>query len=50
MKQLVILIDSGDTLVDESTQTFDQNGDVLSAKLIPGAREALSICVPQVIA
>lgn len=41
MKQLVILIDSGDTLVDESTQTFDQNGDVLSAKLIPGAREAL---------
>lgn len=41
MKQLIILIDSGDTLVDEGSQTFDENGDVLSARLIPGAREAL---------
>lgn len=41
MKQLVILIDSGDTLVDEGSQTFDANDDVLSAQLIPGAREAL---------
>lgn len=41
MKQLVILIDSGDTLVDEGTERYDAQGDVLSAQLIPGAREAL---------
>lgn len=41
MKQLVILIDSGDTIVDEGSEAHDANGDVLSAQLIPGAREAL---------
>ena len=41
MKKLIILIDSGDTLIDEGSQTFDANGDVLTARLIPGAREML---------
>ncbi len=39
--QLVILIDSGDTLIDESTQVFDDNGDVVTAELMPGAKQAL---------
>lgn len=41
-KKLIIFIDSGDTLIDESTQVFAENGDVLSAELFPGAREALN--------
>lgn len=40
-KDLVIFIDCGDTLADESTQIFDENEVVQSAELIPGAREML---------
>lgn len=41
-KKLVVFIDCGDTLVDESTQKMAFNGDVLSAKMIPGAYEMLT--------
>ena len=34
-----VMIDSGDTMVDESTETFDADGYVVSADLIPGALE-----------
>lgn len=40
-----VLIDSGDTLVDEGTEVFDADGYVIAAELIPGALamiEALS--------
>ncbi len=40
-KDLIVFLDSGDTLVDESTQIFAQNGDVISAELFEGAREVL---------
>lgn len=36
-KKLIIFFDSGDTIVDESTETRDEEGIVLSADLIPGA-------------
>lgn len=41
MKNLIIFIDSGDTLVNESTEIRDANGDVVKADLIPGAKDAL---------
>lgn len=41
MKQWIVFTDSGDTLVDETTQVFDERGIVLRAELIPGARELL---------
>ena len=41
MKDLILCFDCGDTLVDEGTQVFDTNGDVLSAQPFPGALEAL---------
>lgn len=40
-KELVVFIDCGDTIVDESTQVFAENGDVLKADLIPGSGEML---------
>ncbi|NLG26137.1 MAG: HAD family hydrolase [Clostridiales bacterium] len=40
-RRLIVLIDSGDTLIDESTEVRDENGDVRCARLIPGAKEAL---------
>lgn len=36
---LAVLLDSGDTLVDEGTEIKDANGVVLQASLIPGASE-----------
>jgi FMN phosphatase YigB (HAD superfamily) len=36
-----VFLDSGDTLVDEATQVFDENGIVLKAGLIPGAGELM---------
>ena len=36
---LAILIDCGDTLVDEATEVKDHSGASLRAELIPGARE-----------
>ena len=41
MKKWVVFLDSGDTLVDETTQEFDERGAVLRARLIPGALELL---------
>ncbi len=40
-KKWILCFDCGDTLVDETTQVFDENGDVLSATPLPGALEAL---------
>lgn len=40
-KDLILFIDSGDTLVDESTEIRDDNGVVIEAQLFPGAGEAL---------
>src|SRR5512146_62196 len=36
---LAVFLDSGDTLIDEATQVFDEDGVVLKAGLIPGAGE-----------
>ena len=41
MKELILCFDCGDTLVDEATQVFNDNEDVLRADPIPGALEAL---------
>ncbi|OZB94405.1 HAD family hydrolase [Paenibacillus sp. XY044] len=38
-KKLIVFLDSGDTLVDESTEVRDEDGIVVSAELIPGAAE-----------
>lgn len=43
MKEWIVFLDSGDTLVDETTQVFDERGVVLRAQLIPGARELLEV-------
>ena len=40
-KGLIIFIDSGDTLVDESTEIRDEEGVVTEAQLFPGAGEAV---------
>lgn len=39
MKIAAVLLDSGDTLVDEGSQVFGEGEVVLRAELIPGARE-----------
>lgn len=42
MKKLVIFIDSGDTLVEEATEVYEGNTElVLSAELRPGAKELI---------
>lgn len=41
-KILAILLDCGDTLIDEGTEIKDENGATITADLIPGAREALA--------
>lgn len=41
MEKRIVFTDSGDTLVDETTQVFDDRGIVLRAELISGARELL---------
>jgi len=40
-KELILFIDSGDTLVDESTEIRDEKEVVTRAGLFPGAKEAL---------
>ena len=40
-KNLIIFTDSGDTIIDESTQIFDERGIVTRAEFIPGAGEVL---------
>jgi len=41
LKDLIVFIDSGDTLVDESTEIRDETGVVVEAELLPGAADAL---------
>ncbi len=41
MKKLTICLDCGDTIVDEDSQVFAENGDVLSAEPITGSVEAI---------
>lgn len=41
-KELIVFIDCGDTIVDESTQVFAGSGDVLRADFIPGAGQMLT--------
>ncbi|MFC3746039.1 HAD family hydrolase [Paenibacillus sp. GCM10012306] len=40
-KKLIIFFDSGDTIVDESTEIRDEEGIVLGADLIPGAETTI---------
>lgn len=40
-KRLILFTDSGDTIIDEGTQVYDERGIVTSAGLIPGAGEVL---------
>lgn len=41
MAKIIIFIDSGDTLIDESTEVRDDRGIVQVAELIPGAKQML---------
>nr|WP_296461495.1 glycoside hydrolase family 88 protein [uncultured Acetatifactor sp.] len=40
-KNLIIFTDSGDTIIDESTQVYDDRGIVTKAAFIPGAGEVI---------
>jgi HAD superfamily hydrolase (TIGR01549 family) len=40
-KILAVLLDCGDTLIDEGSEIKDEQGATISADLIPGAKEAL---------
>ncbi len=40
-KRLIIFTDSGDTIIDEATQVYDDRHIVLQADFIPGAGEVL---------
>lgn len=40
-KNLIIFTDSGDTIIDESTQVYDDGGIVAKAAFIPGAGEVI---------
>ena len=40
-KKLIIFTDSGDTIIDEGTQVYDNRGIVLEADFIPGADQVL---------
>ncbi|MDR1904557.1 MAG: HAD family hydrolase [Treponema sp.] len=42
-KQIILFIDSGDTLIDEGTEVRDDEGVVIKADLIAGAGEALRL-------
>lgn len=42
MKDLIVFIDSGDTIIDESTEIRDEVGTVIHAELIEGAGETLA--------
>lgn len=46
-KKLVVFIDSGDTLVDESTEVRNKDGIVEKADLIPGAGETIRTLTEQ---
>lgn len=40
-KELILFIDSGDTLVDEASEVRNQDNVVIEAKMFPGAKEIL---------
>jgi len=40
-KNLIVFIDSGDTIVDEASEVYNENGDVLKADMITGAHEMI---------
>jgi FMN phosphatase YigB (HAD superfamily) len=40
-RRIVVLLDCGDTLVDEGTEVKDERGATLRAEMIPGAERAL---------
>lgn len=46
-KKLIIFLDSGDTLIDESTEVRDENDIVIKAQMIPGARQAIQTLAGQ---
>jgi len=39
--KVIIFIDSGETIIQELTQVYDENGIILKADFIPGAKETL---------
>ena len=41
-KKIILFLDSGDTFVDESTEIYDENGIVIKADLIEGAKDFLN--------
>lgn len=41
-KDLIVFIDSGDTIIDELTEIYNLNGDVLRADMITGAYEMIT--------
>ena len=41
MKYPIIFIDSGDTIIDETTEIRDENHDVIFAKCIPGGEDTI---------
>ena len=45
--KLIIFTDSGDTIIDESTEIRNEDGIVVSAKTIPGAIETLKALYDQ---
>jgi FMN phosphatase YigB (HAD superfamily) len=40
-KKLILFLDSGDTIIDESTEVRDESGIVIRANVIPGADQML---------
>jgi len=42
-KELIIFIDSGDTIIDESTEIRNEKGIVTDAETIPGAAETIRL-------
>ncbi len=40
-KKWILFTDSGDTIIDESTQQYDEKGNVTCAETVPGAGEVL---------
>lgn len=46
-KKLILFLDSGDTLIDESTEVRDENDIVIKAQMIPGAQKAIQMLAEQ---
>ncbi|MCR4728015.1 MAG: HAD hydrolase-like protein [Lachnospiraceae bacterium] len=41
MNNIIIFTDCGDTIIDETTQTYAEDGTVLDADFLPGAKDTL---------